>query len=82
MCRWLKEVIVDTDSLSGTVRDVRPVGASTAVQANMDIKRVMEAANWQRLSTLQAEALLQAAEPSVVDGYFKCYQLGFGYLCC
>ena len=53
MCRWLKEVIVDTDSLSGTVRDVRPVGASTAVQANMDIKRVMEAANWQQLSTLQ-----------------------------
>ena len=53
MCRWLKEVIVDTGSLSGTARDVRSVGASTAVQANMDIKRVMEAANWQRLSTLQ-----------------------------
>ena len=53
MCRWLKEVIVDTDSLSGTVRDVRPVGASTTVQANMDIKRVREAANWQQLSTLQ-----------------------------
>ena len=49
MCRWLKEVIVDTGSLSGTARDVRSVGASTAVQANMDIKRVMEAADWQRL---------------------------------
>ena len=53
MCRWLKEVIVDAGSLSGTARDVRSVGASTAVQASMDIKRVMEAANWQRLSTLQ-----------------------------
>ena len=53
MCRWLKEVIVDAGSLLGTARDVRSVGASTAVQASMDIKRVMEAANWQRLSTLQ-----------------------------
>ena len=33
--------------------DVRSVGASTAVQARMDIKGIMEAANWQRLSTLQ-----------------------------
>ena len=53
MCRWLKEVIVDTGSLSGTARDVRSVGASTAVQANMDIKGIMAAANWGRLSTLQ-----------------------------
>ena len=53
MCGWLKKVIVDTGSLSGTARDVRSVGASTAVQARMDIKGIMEAANWQRLSTLQ-----------------------------
>ena len=46
-------MIVDTGSLSGTARDVRSVGASTAVQAKMDIKGIMEAANWQRLSTLQ-----------------------------
>ena len=45
MCKWLKEVTVDAGSLSGTARDVRSVGASTAVQASMDIKRVMEAAN-------------------------------------
>ena len=53
MCRWLKEVILDAGFLSGTARDVRFVGASTAVQASMDIKRVMEAANWQLLSMLQ-----------------------------
>ena len=53
MCGWLKQVIVDTGSLSGTARDVRSVGASTAVQARIDIKGIMEAANWQRLSTLQ-----------------------------
>ena len=53
MCGWLKQVIVDTGSLSGTARDVRSVGASMAVQARMDIKGIMETANWQRLSTLQ-----------------------------
>ena len=53
MCGWLKQVILDAGSLSGTARDVRSVGASTAVQARMDIKGIMEAANWQRLVTLQ-----------------------------
>lgn len=53
MCGWLKEVIRDSGSLSGSARDVRSVGASTAVQAKFDIKQIMEAANWQRLTTLQ-----------------------------
>ena len=36
MCGWLKQVIVDTGSLSGKARDVRSVGVSTAVQARME----------------------------------------------
>lgn len=53
MCGWLKEVILDSGSLSGTARDVRSVGATTAVQAKFDLRRIMEAANWQRLTTFQ-----------------------------
>ena len=53
MCRWMKEVISDAGVPSCSAKDVRSVGATTAVQASMDINRVMEAANWQRLSTLQ-----------------------------
>ena len=53
MCGWLKEVISASGSLHGTARDVRSVGATTAVQARLDIKQIMEAANWQRLTTLQ-----------------------------
>ena len=53
MCGWLKQVIMYSGSLSGTARDVRSEGASTAVQARMDIRGIMEAANWQRLSALQ-----------------------------
>ena len=53
MSRWLQDVILDAGFPGGSARDVRSVGATTAVQINMDINRVMEAANWQRLSTLQ-----------------------------
>ena len=49
---------------------------STAVQAYMDMKRVMEAAKLAAIINT-AEALLQAAEPPAVDEYFKCYQLVF-----
>ena len=53
MSRWLQDVILDAGSPEGSARDVRSVGASTAVQTNMDIGKVMEAANWSRLTTLQ-----------------------------
>ena len=53
MSGWLKDVITEAGFPKGTARDVRSVGASRAVQSNLDIKRIMEAANWQRLSTLQ-----------------------------
>ena len=53
MSRWLQDVILDAGFPGGSARDVKSVGATTAVQINMDISRVMEAANWQRLSTLQ-----------------------------
>jgi hypothetical protein len=46
MCGWLKEVITDSGSLSGTARDVRSVGATTAVQDKFDIKQIMEAAKY------------------------------------
>ena len=48
-----QDVILDAGFPGGSARDVRSVGATTAVQINMDIGRVLEAANWQRLSTLQ-----------------------------
>ena len=53
MSRWLQDVILDAGSPEGSARDVRSVGSSTAVQTNMDISKVMEAANWQRLTTMQ-----------------------------
>ena len=52
MSRWLQDVILDA-GLEGSARDVRSVGASTAIQTNMDIGKVMESANWTRLTTLQ-----------------------------
>ena len=54
LCRWLKKVILDSGSLSGSARDVRSVGSSTAAQAGMDIGRIMEAGDWRRLRTFQA----------------------------
>ena len=53
MSRWLAEVITSSGCTGGTARDVRSVGASKAVQSGLDIKRIMKAADWQRISTLQ-----------------------------
>ena len=53
MSSWLHNVISDAGFQEGSARDVRSVGASVAVQSNLDIKKILEAANWQRLSTLQ-----------------------------
>ena len=53
MSGWLQDVITDAGFPEGSARDVRSVGASMAVQSNLDIKKILEAANWQRLSTLQ-----------------------------
>ena len=53
MGSWLRDVITDAGFQEGSARDVRSVGASVAVQGNLDIGRILEAANWQRLSTLQ-----------------------------
>ena len=52
MGKWLQDVILDA-GLEGTARDVRSVGASTAIQTNMDLGKVMEAADWSRLTMLQ-----------------------------
>ena len=49
-CDWLKEMITASGSMA---RDVRFVGASIAVQARLDIRQVMVAGNWTRLSTVQ-----------------------------
>ena len=51
LCGWLKEVITASGSMAGMTRDVRSVGAYTTVQARLDIKQVMAAGNWTRLST-------------------------------
>ena len=53
MSKWLTEVITTSGCVGGTARDVRSVGASTAVQSGLDIKKIMKAADWQRISTLQ-----------------------------
>ena len=51
--RWLVEVIRGSGALGGMAKEVRSVGASTAVQASLDMKQIMKAADWQRLTTLQ-----------------------------
>ena len=53
MCRWLKQVITGSGALAGSARDVRSAGASTAVQANVDMVRILKSADWQRVSTLK-----------------------------
>ena len=53
MSKCLTEVITNSGCVGGTARDVRSVGASTAVQSGLDIKKIMKAADWQRISTLQ-----------------------------
>ena len=54
LCKWLKKVIIDSGSLSGSARDVRSVGSSTAAQAGLDIGRILQAGDWKRLSTFQS----------------------------
>ena len=52
MCTWLKGVIVESGAV-GTARDVRSNGSSTAAQANLDLSRILQAGNWNRVSTFQ-----------------------------
>ena len=54
ICKWLKQVIVESGALSGSARDVRSVGSSTAAQAGLDIGRIMQAADWRRVKTFQS----------------------------
>ena len=54
LCKWLKKVIVNSGSLSGSARDVRSVGSSTAAQAGLDIGRILQAGDWRRMSTFQS----------------------------
>ena len=54
LCKWLKKVVIDSGSLSGSARDVRSVGSSTAAQAGLDIGRILQAGDWRRLSTFQS----------------------------
>ena len=54
ICKWLKQVIVESGALSGSARDVRSVGSSTAAQAGLDISRIMQAADWRRVKTFQS----------------------------
>ena len=51
--RWLTEVIRGSGALSGQARDVRSAGSSIAIQAGMVIRKVMKAADWHRISTMQ-----------------------------
>ena len=53
MCGLLKEVNTASGSMADMARDVRSVGASTLVQARLNIRQVMAAGNWTRLSTVQ-----------------------------
>ena len=57
MCVWLKEVIHSAGALSGTAKDIRSTGASTAVQAKMDMSQILQAADWRRVSTLRISNL-------------------------
>ena len=52
MSRWLKDVIKSAGPLDGLARDVRSVGATVAVQSNINLKQILEAGNWRRISTL------------------------------
>ena len=78
MSRWLQDVILDAGFPGGSARDVRSVGATTAVQINMDINRVLEATNWQRV-VHPAKTLFQTTVSPVTDRNFECYQLVCDY---
>ena len=53
MAAWLKEVIVGAGATNGKACEVRSAGASTAAQANLDISRILKAADWQGVSTFR-----------------------------
>ena len=53
ICNWLSSIIIASGAVSGTARDVRSVGSSTAMQAGMDLGRILQAADWRRVSTFQ-----------------------------
>ena len=91
MSRWLQDVILDAGSPEGSARDVRSVGSSTAVQTNMDISKVMEAANWQRLTTMQRHCFKPQCLQSLtgilnvtswVDWYYFVATVSRPNLCC
>ena len=45
MSGWLQDVIMNAGFQEGSARNVRSVGASEAVQSNLDIRKILEAAN-------------------------------------
>jgi hypothetical protein len=49
--RWLRELLALLGVVKPQARSVRSVGSSTAAQANLDISRIMVAADWSRLAT-------------------------------
>ena len=53
MSGLLQDVIMNAGFQEGSARDVRSVGASVGVQNNLDIRKILEVANWQKLSTPQ-----------------------------
>ena len=67
MSRWLAEVIREAGTSMGVAREVRSVGATVAVQANLDIKQILKAGNWQRLSTLQRHYFRPQGLPSLTN---------------
>ena len=67
MSRWLAEVIRGAGTSMGVAREVRSVGATVAVQANLDIKQILKAGNWQRLSTLQRHYFRPQGLPSLTN---------------
>ena len=53
MSGWLQDVIMNAGFQEELARDVCSVGAPVEVQSNLDIKKILEVANWQKLSTPQ-----------------------------
>ena len=61
------------ESRSGMAK-VKSVGASTAVQVSLDMKQIMRAVDWQRLSTLQRR-YFKPQDFSVFIQHFICSKL-------
>ena len=53
ICKWLSSIIIESGAVSGTARDVRSTGSSTALQSGMDLGKILQAADWRRVSTFQ-----------------------------